>query len=118
MSYVCVFYFYFYKFSARATGETSVLLCDRGACDGKAYIDPSGWAQVIGRKGLAHDVPIREGRYHAVFHMVTAASGAEPFYSLANNGTRTETAELARAVSVAWVYTHAYTVDSAALKKR
>jgi hypothetical protein len=92
---VCVFCF---VISARATGETSVLLCDRGACDGKAYIDPGGWAKVIGRRGLAHDVPIREGRYHAVFHMVTAASGAEPFYSLLNNGTRTETPELARAV--------------------
>jgi len=75
-----------------------VLLCDRGACDGKAYIDPAGWSKVIGRRNLTHDVPIREGRYHAVFHMVTAAKGAEPFYSLANNDTRTETVEVARAV--------------------
>jgi len=29
---------------------------------------------------------------------VTAAKGAEPFYSLANNDTRTETVEVARAV--------------------
>ena len=75
-----------------------MLLCDRGACDGKAYIDPAGWSKVIGRRNLTHDVPIREGRYHAVFHMVTAAKGAEPFYSLANNDTRTETVEVARAV--------------------
>ena len=41
---------------------------------------------------------IREGRYDAVFHLVTAALGAESYYSLLNNETRTETPEFAREV--------------------
>jgi len=81
---------------AHNTGEPCVVLCDRGACDGKAYIDAEGWAKVIARRGCDSDVPLREGRYNAVLHLVTSAKGAEKFYSLANNGTRSETAEEAR----------------------
>ena len=35
-------------------------------------------------------------RYDAVFHLVTAATGAERFYSLENNVTRTEAPDVAR----------------------
>lgn len=42
---------------------------------------------------------VREGRYDAVFHLVTAAFGAEAYYTLANNpDSRTETLEEAREV--------------------
>ena len=34
--------------------------------------------------------------YDAVVHLVTAADGAEEYYTTANNGARTETAEQAR----------------------
>ncbi len=36
-------------------------------------------------------VSLREGRYDAVFHLVTAAQGAERFYTLENNEARSET---------------------------
>ena len=36
--------------------------------------------------------------YDAVFHLVTAAKGAQEFYTLANNQARTETAEQAAAM--------------------
>jgi predicted ATPase len=75
---------------AKNTDETCVLICDRGACDGKAYLTPEGWQQVMAQKGLDNEVVIREGRYDAVLHMVTAAKGAESFYSLVSNDTRTE----------------------------
>lgn len=75
---------------ARNSGEPSVVLCDRGACDGKAYMDAEGWGKVLANRGVSSDVEIREGRYNAVFHLVTSAKGAEKFYSLANNGTRSE----------------------------
>jgi hypothetical protein len=81
---------------ARATGVPCVVLCDRGACDGKAYSTPEAWEQVRAKRGFESDVPLREGRYSAVFHLVTAALGAEKFYTLANNETRTETLEQAR----------------------
>uniref|UniRef100_A0A7S2R796 NadR/Ttd14 AAA domain-containing protein n=1 Tax=Rhizochromulina marina TaxID=1034831 RepID=A0A7S2R796_9STRA len=85
---------------ATATGEPSVVLCDRGACDGKAYISPGGWQRVIAKRGMDNDIMIREGRYNAVFHLVTAANGAEKFYTLANNNARSEPPEEAREVDV------------------
>ena len=41
-------------------------------------------------------VTARDSRYDAVFHLVTAADGAETFYTLLNNGARTESTEEAR----------------------
>jgi hypothetical protein len=37
------------------------------------------------------EVQVRDQRYDAVYHLVTAADGAEAFYSLANNKGRSET---------------------------
>jgi len=48
-------------------------------------------------KGL-ETLKIREGRYDAVFHLVTAAEGAESYYTLLNNMTRTESPAFAREV--------------------
>jgi hypothetical protein len=41
-------------------------------------------------------ISARDQRYTAVLHLVTAANGAEPFYTLENNETRLESAEEAR----------------------
>lgn len=38
---------------------------------------------------------LRDQRYDAVVHLVTAADGAENFYTLANNEVRTESIEQA-----------------------
>jgi len=43
-------------------------------------------------------VDIRDKRYNAVFHLVTAAIGAEKFYTTGNNAARRETVEEARAL--------------------
>lgn len=79
----------------KARGLPAVLLCDRGIQDGAAYMEPEQWEHVL----HAHNwqvVDVREGRYNAVFHMVTAAEGADAFYTLENNDARTETPEEAR----------------------
>src|SRR5262249_46113005 len=61
---------------ARAVGDRAVLVCDRGAMDGKAYITASLWAELLCETG--HDEAVlRDGRYDAVVHLVTAADGAE-----------------------------------------
>ena len=36
------------------------------------------------------EIDLRDKRYDQVIHLETAASGAEKFYSLATNSTRTE----------------------------
>jgi len=43
-------------------------------------------------------VDLRDRRYDAVIHLVTAAIGAEQFYTTENNAARTEGVELARKI--------------------
>ena len=90
----------------RARGKPSVLLCDRGLMDGSAYMHPDEWDKLLSSKGL-EVADIREGRYNAVMHLVTAAEGAERYYTLENNEVRSESPEQAREVDqksrLAWV---------------
>ncbi len=65
-----------------------------------------------------NEVELRDG-YDAVFHMVTAAKGAEQFYTTANNAARTETveqaAELDDKLIAAWTgHPHLRIIDNAA----
>jgi hypothetical protein len=80
----------------RARGKPGVLLCDRGLMDGAAYMTDEEWDKLIKKRDVDSVSELREGRYNAVYHMVTAAEGAEPFYTLENNAVRTESAEEAR----------------------
>ena len=73
----------------------AIVLCDRGTMDGKAYVTPEGWQQVLSTQGF-DEVSIRDARYNAVLHLTTAASGAEAFYSSENNPSRTEGVDEAR----------------------
>lgn len=79
----------------KARGTPAVLLCDRGAMDGMAYIGRDRFQNLVEEKGKDF-TELREGRYDAVFHMVTAAEGAEDYYTLENNEARSEPPELAR----------------------
>jgi CYTH domain-containing protein len=74
--------------------EKILVVCDRGALDNKAYMTETEFQAVLGSLGLA-EVTLRD-EYDGVFHLVTAAKGAEEFYTLANNQARTETPEQAR----------------------
>ena len=80
----------------RARGKPGVLLCDRGLMDGSAYMSQESWERLMRKRDISCVSELREGRYNAVYHLVTAAEGAEQFYTLENNAARTETPELAR----------------------
>lgn len=71
--------------------EKTLMLCDRGALDNKAYMTESDFNALLQRLGC-DEVTLRDG-YDAVFHLVTAAKGVDGAYSTANNSARTETAE-------------------------
>ncbi|MGI6695063.1 MAG: AAA family ATPase [Christensenellales bacterium] len=73
-----------------------LLVMDRGALDNKAYMSPLDFQYVMQTLGT-NEVELRD-HYDAVFHLVTAAKGAEEFYTLANNRARTETPEQAAAL--------------------
>ena len=91
----------------RARGKPAVLLCDRGLMDGSAYMSQEKWERLLQKRDIGCVSELREGRYNAVFHLVTAAEGAEQYYTLENNAARTEPPELARKLdkmtSDAWV---------------
>jgi CYTH domain-containing protein len=101
---------------ARSTGRPSVILCDRGTMDASAYMQPDAWDALLNEYGFT-TVGLRDARYDAVIHMVTAADGAEDFYSLESNRTRTESAVEARrlddAVRDAWIgHAHLRVIDN------
>ena len=83
-----------YTHWANQLDDTHVLLvCDRGALDSKAYMSEEEFAVVLSAL-QENEIELRD-KYDAVFHLVTAANGAEEFYSTANNTTRTEAAATA-----------------------
>ena len=67
-----------------------LLVCDRGVMDNKAYMSPGEFREVL--EALDGNEILWRDSYDAVFHLVTAANGAEAFYSNANNAARYETA--------------------------
>ena len=73
-----------------------VVLIDRGLMDGSAYVTHVQWQAILDDLGVS-TVQIRDNRYDAVIHMVTAADGAEQFYeSLESGEPRYETIEEAK----------------------
>jgi len=86
-----------YISQAEACNQRSVVLMDRGVMDNRGFIDADTWQTILDRNEW-NEVHLRDGRYDAVIHMITAAEGAEEFYSLENNPARTETPEAAREV--------------------
>ena len=87
-----------YEEAARALrgGEKVLIVCDRGAMDNKAYMTDDEFTRLMRELGM-NETELRD-KYDAVFHLVTAAKGAEEFYTLSNNKARTETVEQAAAM--------------------
>ncbi len=86
----------------------SVVIADRGAMDGMAYAGADAFSEVIG--SLGYKIPdLRDKRYDGVVHLVTAADGAQEFYTLENNRVRDESPEEAilrdREIQKAWLGT-------------
>lgn len=76
--------------------EKILIVCDRGILDNKAYMTEQEFSAVVASLASG-EVELRDN-YAAVFHLVTAAKGAEEFYTTANNTARTETVAEAAAI--------------------
>ncbi len=92
-----------------------VLLCDRGVLDSAAYMDSDEFMKMITKLGYTKSELM--SRYNLVVHLVTAADGAEEFYTLSNNTARSESPEVARALDTktqrAWLgHPHHIIVDN------
>ena len=95
--------------------EKILIVCDRGAMDNRAYMNELEFSQLLNEL-RTDEVQLRDG-YDAVFHMVTAAKGAEKFYTTENNKARTETVEQAAALDdrliAAWTgHPHLRVIDN------
>ena len=106
----------FEQAAASMAVEKVLIVCDRGALDNKAYMTDIDFSCVLEDLGC-NEVVLRDN-YDAVFHLVTAAKGAEKFYTTANNTARTETVEQAAALDdkliSAWTgHPHLRIIDNA-----
>ena len=70
-----------------------VILFDRGLLDCKAYVSQDAFNEILRQRNTTENEILNS--YDGVFHLVTAAKGAEEFYTLANNTARKETPEQA-----------------------
>lgn len=83
--------------AARTMSADKVLIvCDCGVLDNRAYMTAEEFEIAVRSTGSS-EINLRD-QYDAVFHLVTAAKGAEAFYTTANNSARTETVEQAAAL--------------------
>ena len=75
---------------AETCTKPTFVVCDRGTMDISAYIAPEMWQDITSKCGTSSN-QLRE-RYDAVLHLVSAADGAEQYYTVATNANRYEQA--------------------------
>ncbi len=75
---------------AETCTKPAFIVCDRGTMDISAYMTPEMWKDITQKSGTDSN-KLRE-RYDAVLHLVSAADGAEQYYTVATNSTRYEQA--------------------------
>lgn len=73
---------------AKKLDNKVLIVCDRGMLDSKAYVSSLEF-QCLLNTLEANEIELRDN-YDAIFHLVTAAKGAEEFYTLENNAARKE----------------------------
>lgn len=101
---------------AKASDRPAVILYDRGIMDSKAFTSEHMWQALLDENNWSL-VGLRDKRYDAVIHLVSAAVGAEEFYTLANNAARSETPAQAAALDLkirnAWIgHSHLRVIDN------
>eukprot|EP01017_Pseudomicrothorax_dubius_P038511 TRINITY_DN5782_c0_g1_i2.p1 TRINITY_DN5782_c0_g1~~TRINITY_DN5782_c0_g1_i2.p1 ORF type:complete len:474 (+),score=88.91 TRINITY_DN5782_c0_g1_i2:114-1424(+) len=91
---------------AMINGKPSVVLCDRGVLDPRAYLTADEFNTMLDHNGWTVGC-LRDMRYDLVIHFITAADGASDFYTSENNIARHESLdeaiEMDRKTQQAWV---------------
>ena len=81
------------KLFAETNNKRVVIIFDRGIADGKAFVTDDEYERLL-KECNTSEIEIMSS-YDGVFHLVTAADGAENYYTCENNKARTETPEQA-----------------------
>ena len=76
---------------ANSMNQDTIILCDRGVFDNRAYVSDNEFKQLLKERNL-NEMEL-SASYDMVIHLVTAAKGAKEHYTTANNSARTETVE-------------------------
>lgn len=84
----------YYEAIASIQQKPVVLIVDRGTVDNFAYCSAEVKEKILESSGWNMNY-LRNERYDLVIHLVTAAFGAEEFYTLENNTARSESKEQA-----------------------
>ncbi len=84
---------------ARKCGKPSIVVCDRGTMDISTYLPEETWQALMNDIGT-NTIQLRDSRYDAVLHLVSAANGAEEFYTTATNAARSEDVKTARMLDI------------------
>ena len=82
-----------YEACKKLKNNKVLIVCDRGALDGKCYMSNIEFRQML-KECNTDEIELRDG-YDAVFHLVSAAKGAKECYTLENNTARSESVEQA-----------------------
>lgn len=91
---------------AERCNRDCLVICDRGTMDASAFISKDDWERLMKANGW-NSVEMRDTRYNQIIHMVSAAKGAEDFYTVENHSCRSENFDLARVLddraAEAWI---------------
>ncbi|XP_061163511.1 TRPL translocation defect protein 14-like [Saccostrea echinata] len=86
--------------------QNCLFICDRGLMDASAYLNADDWEKMKEKNGW-NSVQLRDNRYNQIIHMVSAANGAEAFYTVDGHNTRHEGLDVAckldEMTAAAWV---------------
>lgn len=105
-----------YSIAKQHKHQKVVIILDRAIMDGMAYLSRNEFTKML-KKHKHTIVSIRDKRYDGVFHLVSAASGAESFYTLENNVIRRENVQEAQIIDDktknAWIgHPHMWIIDN------
>ncbi|PIO63988.1 hypothetical protein TELCIR_14396 [Teladorsagia circumcincta] len=85
----------FFNQAEAGVGRNVLIICDRGGMDPSAYTNRESWFRMLSEIGV-EEFDLLNKRYDQVVHLVTAADGAEEYYTLSNNTARKENVEAAK----------------------
>ena len=86
----------FWQAASTMPADRVLIVCDRGMMDNKAYMPDEDFVRILGEMELTEQQVLDS--YDGVFHLVSAAKGAERHYTTANNAARIETVAEAAAL--------------------
>ncbi|XP_023291869.2 TRPL translocation defect protein 14 isoform X2 [Lucilia cuprina] len=90
----------------KSSTRNCLIICDRGVMDASAYISKEKWEKMMASNNW-NPIEMRDNRYNQILHLVSAANGAEEFYSTEEHACRSEGVGLARELdyksAAAWV---------------